>query len=526
MALLALAGAGATSSRQRSRQCHGIRRGRRSASPSRPAARFAAQRQLHDHRAPRPGEPHAHRRAAPHLAQHLDHSGDEPPLPPLLQRLAQHPIDLDARARARRRLGRGRPSRGGLGLDRRHEPQARRHERRPGRRHLCACASSRPTMGTSTTARWPRCRSRRRWRPAKPSTCRSPGPRACRAPSRAPARSATTTSSRSGFRRSASFEDTGWNCHQFHAATEFFSDFGIYDVRLTVPSGWIVGATGTERGRRDEGDRHDDASLLRGGRPRFRLDDEPGLRRADRAVRPRGRCRAVSMRLLLQPEHVRQAERHFNATRAALRYYGEWFGPYPYGNITIDRSGLAERRGRHGVSDALHRGHALAGAAHRRAAGRRDGPRSRPSVLVRHRRDQRVRARVDGRGLQHVLDRADPRAVVRTAALLRSATSAGSCRGCSTICPLSRATDGNRLSGYRDGAELRHAVDADVALLARHGGRDHLQQDRAVAATRSSACSGGTRCSGSCRPTSRATRSSIPSRRISSPWPTRSAAAT
>ena len=26
-------------------------------------------------------------------------------------------------------------------------------------------------------------------------------------------------------------QDTGWNCHQFHAATEFFSDFGIYDVR-------------------------------------------------------------------------------------------------------------------------------------------------------------------------------------------------------------------------------------------------------------------------------------------------------
>ena len=41
------------------------------------------------------------------------------------------------------------------------------------------------------------------------------------------------------------------------------------------------------------------------------------------------------MRLLLQPEHVGQAARHFNATRAALRYYGEWFGPYPYANITM-----------------------------------------------------------------------------------------------------------------------------------------------------------------------------------------------
>ena len=29
-------------------------------------------------------------------------------------------------------------------------------------------------------------------------------------------------------------EDAGWNCHQFHSTTEFFSDFGVYDVRLTI----------------------------------------------------------------------------------------------------------------------------------------------------------------------------------------------------------------------------------------------------------------------------------------------------
>src|SRR5687767_15733821 len=41
------------------------------------------------------------------------------------------------------------------------------------------------------------------------------------------------------------------------------------------------------------------------------------------------------MRLLLQPEHEGQAERHFAATRAALKYYGEWFGAYPYGHVTV-----------------------------------------------------------------------------------------------------------------------------------------------------------------------------------------------
>jgi hypothetical protein len=41
------------------------------------------------------------------------------------------------------------------------------------------------------------------------------------------------------------------------------------------------------------------------------------------------------MRLLLQPEHAGQQDRHFRATRAALKYYGTWFGHYPYGHVTI-----------------------------------------------------------------------------------------------------------------------------------------------------------------------------------------------
>src|SRR6185295_1825960 len=39
--------------------------------------------------------------------------------------------------------------------------------------------------------------------------------------------------------------------------------------------------------------------------------------------------------LLLQPEHVDQAERHFEAARVALGMYGAWLGPYPYGRLTI-----------------------------------------------------------------------------------------------------------------------------------------------------------------------------------------------
>jgi hypothetical protein len=130
------------------------------------------------------------------------------------------------------------------------------------------------------------------------------------------------------------FEETGWNSHQFHASTEFYSDFGVYDVRLTVPTGWIVGATGVERSRRDEGDltttHHYHAEDVHD----FAWTTSPDYQeRTERFGHPN--LPPVTMRLLIQPEHWNQAERHFQAARAALRFYGEWFGPYPYPNVTI-----------------------------------------------------------------------------------------------------------------------------------------------------------------------------------------------
>ena len=134
-------------------------------------------------------------------------------------------------------------------------------------------------------------------------------------------------------------QDTGWNCHQFHSSTEFFSDYGVYDVKLTVPKTWIVGATGIERERTViplNTDANDNAVH------RFYQEDvhdfvwttSPDyVERTASFEHPT--LPPVAIRLLLQPEHLAQADRHFAATRAALRYYGEWYGAYPYGHITV-----------------------------------------------------------------------------------------------------------------------------------------------------------------------------------------------
>ena len=129
-------------------------------------------------------------------------------------------------------------------------------------------------------------------------------------------------------------EGDGWNCHQFHAGTEFFSDFGVYDVSLTVPAGWPLGATGVQRERRDNADGTTTHRYYQDDVHDFAWTTSPDyVERTARFEHPR--LPPVEMRLLLQPEHAAQAARHFDATRATLKYYGEWYGAYPYGHITI-----------------------------------------------------------------------------------------------------------------------------------------------------------------------------------------------
>lgn len=45
----------------------------------------------------------------------------------------------------------------------------------------------------------------------------------------------------------------GWNLHQYHGNSEFYADFGTYDVKIKVPSSYVVAATGFPTKRLDDG---------------------------------------------------------------------------------------------------------------------------------------------------------------------------------------------------------------------------------------------------------------------------------
>lgn len=130
------------------------------------------------------------------------------------------------------------------------------------------------------------------------------------------------------------FEGLGWTAHQFFANSEFYADFGDYDVRMTVPQGWLVGATGVEQSKTDAGQSQTTHRYAQENVHDFAWTTSPDFIERRQAFETPGRPQ-VQMRALLQPEHAHLAQRHFDGAAAALKYYGDWYGAYPYPTLTI-----------------------------------------------------------------------------------------------------------------------------------------------------------------------------------------------
>jgi len=126
-----------------------------------------------------------------------------------------------------------------------------------------------------------------------------------------------------------------WNVHEFHLHSEFFADFGTYDVKLTVPKGYIVGATGEEIGapverngtlthRFVQHDVHDFAWTAdkRYAKPLEGVYTGPGSPR-------------VKVKVLFHPEYASNAKPALQATIDALTFFSRTLGPYPYKTVTV-----------------------------------------------------------------------------------------------------------------------------------------------------------------------------------------------
>ena len=135
-----------------------------------------------------------------------------------------------------------------------------------------------------------------------------------------------------------------WNCHQYHAFTEFFADFGVYDVKLTVPQIEVVGASGVKVGEVNNPDNTKTVAYHGDDIHDFAWTASPRYKVKEDGVY-RGQMGPVQMRILMQPAHWSQVGRHEKILRESLEQFESRYGPYPYKTITLVDPESAEAGG-------------------------------------------------------------------------------------------------------------------------------------------------------------------------------------
>jgi len=150
----------------------------------------------------------------------------------------------------------------------------------------------------------------------------------------------------------------GWNCHQFHMSSEFYSDYGTYDVNLTIPSDFELAATGVERSRKDNDDgtttynhyQEDVFDFAWTTQPKsqvrklvrqFKANEQVSAAElkewAEKTGTPLGEMplQDVQVTLFIQREHADQVERHFRAAFAGIKWLGLMYGKYPFDVLSV-----------------------------------------------------------------------------------------------------------------------------------------------------------------------------------------------
>ena len=119
-----------------------------------------------------------------------------------------------------------------------------------------------------------------------------------------------------------------WNCHQYHAEGEYYSDFGVYQVDITAPEGFTVGASGVLKGSKEQNGEKTWS---------FRAEDvidftwaaSPFFREIKETYND------IQLHLLAYPYHEHLAERYFKAIQFAIDFCEARFGKYPYPGLTV-----------------------------------------------------------------------------------------------------------------------------------------------------------------------------------------------
>jgi hypothetical protein len=124
-----------------------------------------------------------------------------------------------------------------------------------------------------------------------------------------------------------------WNCHQFHSLTEFFADFGTFDVNITLPKDYVIGASGVQVSDHDNANGTKTVAFHGEDIHDFAWTADPNFKVITGTFD--GSAGPVRIRLLSYESHERAWQPYIDIVRQTMKRFDDWYGPYPYAQITV-----------------------------------------------------------------------------------------------------------------------------------------------------------------------------------------------
>ena len=115
--------------------------------------------------------------------------------------------------------------------------------------------------------------------------------------------------------------------------TEFFADFGTYDVKVTLPKNYVVGATGVQVSDTDNGNGTKTVAFHAEDVHDFAWTADPNFKVVEGQFD--GSVGTVKIRLLTYDSHKSSWQRYLDVTRDTMERFDRWYGPYPYAQLTV-----------------------------------------------------------------------------------------------------------------------------------------------------------------------------------------------
>lgn len=126
-----------------------------------------------------------------------------------------------------------------------------------------------------------------------------------------------------------------WNCHQYHNNSEFFADFGVYEVELTVPEKYLVGATGKRMREVKNNDKTKTYTYYQENIHDFAWTACPDFVEFKEKFTLDSPRVDTEIILLIHRSHLNQKERYLSSLKKGIEFYSQNYGPYPYPTVTL-----------------------------------------------------------------------------------------------------------------------------------------------------------------------------------------------